>query len=347
MAKLYILGCGGMGTAVAVAMANVGHEVWLWGWKKEENDCLRRDRENVALLKGIHIPDSIQIVDTVDKIEQADAVIIATPTVGVRNAARMLKGRLPANVPVACTSKGLEPETLLPLHDVVKEELPEHRFVALAGPSHAEEISLGVPTVMVAACEELQYAEKIQDLTFKSHVRIYTSTDVMGVELGGALKNVIAFAAGIVDGMKGGDNTKAALMTRGLTEMARLGVAMGARRETFAGLSGVGDLIVTCCSMHSRNRRCGIYVGEGCTVPEAIQKVGMTVEGVTATICAYQLAQRLGVDMPIVTQIYRLIEGETTAEQALAALLGRPPRHEIEVNWLEEPIDESSLHVPE
>ncbi|WMJ82611.1 NAD(P)H-dependent glycerol-3-phosphate dehydrogenase [Oscillospiraceae bacterium LTW-04] len=336
MAKLYILGAGGMGTAMAVAMSNVGHEVWLWGWNKEENDRIRQAREHVQLLKGVKIPESVCIVDTVDGVESADAVIIATPTVGVRGAAKQLAGKLSNDIPVACTSKGLEPKTLLPLHEVVAQELPENSFVALSGPSHAEEISQGIPTVLVAASKSLAAAQKIQDLTVQTHIRIYTSDDVVGVELGGALKNVIAFAAGVVDGMGGGDNTKAALMTRGLTEIARMGVKMGAKRETFAGLSGVGDLIVTCCSMHSRNRRCGLYVGEGCTVDEAVEKVGMTVEGITAAICAYELSQKLGVDMPITSQIYSLIKGQTTAKQAVEALLARPPRHEVDYNWLEE-----------
>ena len=336
MAKLYILGAGGMGTAMAVAMSNVGHEVWLWGWSKEENGRIRQAREHVQLLKGIKIPEAIQIVDTVDGVETADAVIIATPTIGVRGAAKQLAGRLSVETPVACTSKGLEPGTLLPLHEVVAQELPESSFVALSGPSHAEEISRDIPTVLVAASKSLAAAQKIQDLTAQTHIRIYTSDDVVGVELGGALKNVIAFAAGIVDGMGGGDNTKAALMTRGLTEIARMGVKMGAKSETFAGLSGVGDLIVTCCSMHSRNRRCGIYVGEGMTVDQAVEKVGMTVEGITAALCAYELSQRLGVDMPITTQIYSLIKGQTTAKQAVEVLLARPPKHEVDHNWLEE-----------
>lgn len=177
-------------------------------------------------------------------------------------------------------------------------------------------------------------AQRVQDLTANTHVRIYTNDDVLGVQLGGALKNVIAFASGVVDGLGMGDNTKAALMTRGLTEIARLGVAMGARADTLAGLAGVGDLIVTCCSVHSRNHRCGVYVGEGLTVEEAIQKVGMTVEGITATLCAHELAGRLGVEMPITHQIFRLIQGEITAREAVSALLARPLRHESESAWL-------------
>lgn len=335
MARLYILGCGGFGTSLSVMLSNAGHDVTLWGWDRRENDELRRLRENVPLLKGVVIPEAVKIVDELDGVESADAAIVATPTVGVRGAARRLKGRLSGSAVVACVAKGLEPVTLKPLVEVFEEELPGVPFVALSGPSHAEEVSRGVPTAIVAASKSLAAAQKIQDLTAGTHVRIYTCDDVLGVELGGALKNIIAFAAGIIDGMGGGDNTKAALMTRGLTEIARLGVRMGARSETFAGLSGVGDLIVTCCSMHSRNRRCGIFVGEGATVAEAVERVGMTVEGIIAARCAWELSRRMGVEMPITEQIYRLIEGETTAQEAVAALLGRPLRHEAETNWLD------------
>ncbi len=334
MAKLYVMGCGGFGTALSVMFSGAGHDVTLWGWMKSENDALREHRENIPLLKGVHIPEAIRIVDTVDGVEEADAVIIATPTVGVRGTAKLLKDKLSPDTVVACVSKGLEPGTLKPLFQVIEEELPGRQVVVLSGPSHAEEVSRGVPTTIVAAGSTAEAAQRVQDLTANTHVRIYTSDDRLGVQLGGALKNVIAFAAGIVDGMGMGDNTKAALMTRGLTEIARLAVAMGARAETLWGLSGMGDLIVTCCSVHSRNRRCGVYVGEGLTVPAAVEKVGMTVEGITATLCAYELAQKMGVEMPITAQIYRVIQGETNARAAVQALLGRPLRHESETNWL-------------
>lgn len=335
MAELLVLGSGGFGTALSVMLCNAGHKVTLWGWSKDENDALRERRENVALLKGVSIPQAVRIVDDVEAAASAEAVIIATPTVGVRNAARLLSGRLPAGAVVACVSKGLEPGSLKLLCDVIGEELPGNPVVSLSGPSHAEEVARGVPTAIVAASRSPEAAQRIQDLTAGTHVRIYTSDDQTGVQLGGALKNVIAFAAGIVDGMGLGDNTKAALMTRGLTEIGRLGAAMGARSETFAGLSGVGDLIVTCCSVHSRNRRCGLYVGEGLSVQQAVEKVGMTVEGITATLCAHALARRMGIEMPITEQIFRLVEGEIDARQAVRALLGRPLRHESESSWLQ------------
>ena len=334
MAKLYIMGCGGFGTALAVMFSNVGHDVTLWGWMKSENDELRKHRENIPLLKGVHIPDDVKIVDDIDGIEEADVVFIATPSIGVRGAAERLKGRLSPDTVVACVSKGFEPKTLKPLFKVIEEELPNQPVVVLSGPSHAEEVSKGVPTTIVAAGECVLHAQKVQDLTANTHVRIYTSDDRLGVQLGGALKNVIAFSAGILDGMGMGDNTKAALMTRGLTEIARLAEAMGARPETLWGLAGMGDLIVTCCSLPSRNRRCGVYVGEGLSVDEAVKKVGMTVEGITATVCAYELAQKYDVDMPITTQIYRAIQGECTARDALKVLLARPLKHESESSWL-------------
>ena len=328
MAQLMILGAGGMGTSLAVTFSNLGHEVTLWGHKPESNRLLREKRENERLLKGIKIPEAIEISDTLEKAAEADHIIIATPSVAFRETLGRIKGVVKSGVPIVCTSKGFEVSSLLTLDEVSKQELPDNPFVALTGPSHAEEMSRGIPTVLVAASENEIAAQSVQRLAEGSHIRIYTGRDVIGAEMGGALKNVIAFAAGISDGMGGGDNTKAALMTRGLTEIARLGAAMGASIETFGGISGVGDLIVTCCSVHSRNRRCGYYVGEGLTVKEAVEKVGMTVEGITAAICAYRLAEKHGVEMPITRQIYRLIEGEITAEKALEELLGRPLRRE-------------------
>lgn len=329
-----MMGSGGFGTALAVMLSGAGHSVRLWGWQKEFQEKLRLHRENIELLKGVKIPEEVEIVDDVEGIERAQFVFFATPTVGIRAAAKLCAGKLRGGAVLCCVAKGLEPGTLLRLDEVLKEELPGHPVVALSGPSHAEELTRGVPTAIVAASEDQGAAQGIQDLTANTHVRIYTSGDVVGVELGGALKNIIAFAAGIIDGMGFGDNTKAALMTRGIAEIARLGAAMGAKPETFMGLSGVGDLIVTCCSMHSRNRRCGIYIGEGLSVAEAVKKVGMTVEGIIATECAYELSQKAGVEMPITTQAYLLIKGRTTVDQVVSALLERPLRHETEVNWL-------------
>ncbi len=334
MAELLILGCGGFGTALSVMFAGAGHRVTLWGWDKKENDALRARRENVPLLKGVGIPESIRITDTLEGAGEADFVFVATPSVGVRGAVRPLRGLLKPEAVVTCVAKGLEPGTLKPLYEVIEEELPGQPVVVLSGPSHAEEVARGMPTTVVAAGRDRADAQRVQALTADTHVRIYTSDDRVGVQLGGALKNVIAFAAGVVDGIGLGDNTKAALMTRGLAEINRLALAMGARPETLSGLAGMGDLIVTCCSVHSRNHRCGVYVGEGLSVPDAVEKVGMVVEGIVAARCGYQLAQKMGVEMPITEQVYALVEGETDVSGALRKLLTRPLRHESEESWL-------------
>lgn len=334
MSTIYVLGSGGFGTSLSVMLSNAGHAVTLWGYDPQEQAQIKAYRENIPLLKGVRIPEEVKIVDKTDGIEHADVVFIATPTVGVRSTARAVAGKLKEGAVVACIAKGLEPGSYKLMSDVIAEELPGVPEVSLSGPSHAEEVARGVVTAMVAASRDLAAAQVIQDLTAGTNVRIYTSEDVVGVQLGGALKNVIAFAAGILDGLKLGDNTKAALMTRGMHEISRLGAAMGAKPETFSGLSGVGDLIVTCCSVHSRNRRCGVFVGEGMSVPDAIKAVGMVVEGVIATDCAFRLAQQLGIEMPITTQIYRVIQGEVDPRTALSQLLERPLKHESEQLWL-------------
>lgn len=336
MAELTILGAGGMGTALAAAFSNMGHAVTLWGHRPEQNAVLREKRENERLLKGIAIPQAVTIADNIDCVSKSDAVIIAVPSSAVRETLERAAPFIRAGIPIGCVSKGLEKGSLLLLHEVARQVLPENPFVALSGPSHAEELARGVPTVLVAASEAPHAAEYMSRLAEGSNIRIYMGDDIVGAEIGGALKNVIAFAAGIMDGMGGGDNAKAALMTRGLSEIARLGVKMGAKRETFAGASGVGDLIVTCCSMHSRNRRCGIYVGEGMTVSQAVEKVGMTVEGITAALCAGQLAKKAGVELPITEQVCRIIEGETTARDALSRLMSRPVGYEHDSNWLQD-----------
>jgi glycerol-3-phosphate dehydrogenase (NAD(P)+) len=333
MAEIFVLGAGGFGTALAVALAGAGHRAALWGRTPEKQAAIRSQRENARLLPGVEIPESVDVTDSLAGASRADFIFIATPSVGVREAARSIAALVRPDIAVICAAKGLEPVTLKPLLSVIAEEIPGCRPVVLSGPSHAEEVARKVPTALVAAGESLQAAEEVQSLTANTHIRIYTSGDALGVQLGGALKNVIAFAAGILDGMRLGDNTKAALMTRGLTEIARLGVAMGAHRETFAGLSGVGDLIVTCCSQHSRNRRCGMYVGEGMSVALAVEKVGMTVEGITATHCAHELSQRLGVEMPITAALAELISGRLTAREVLAGLLERPLKPESEAIW--------------
>ena len=334
MAKLFILGAGGFGTALAVLAHRAGNEVTVWSHREEEARLLREQRENKRLLPGIAIHPEISIVSTLSELSQAELAVVAVPSGAVRSVCASMKGRLASGAAVVCVSKGFEPGTLKRMDQVIAEELPSHACVILSGPSHAEEIAKGIPTTVVAASADSQAAELVQDVFSGDCMRVYVTDDVIGVELGGALKNVIALAAGALDGLGLGDNTKAALMTRGLTEIARLGVACGARTETFGGLSGMGDLIVTCTSMHSRNRRCGILVGQGLSGTEAVRQVGMTVEGYTNAKNAYEMGLAMGVEMPITREVYQVLYENKDIRQAIADLMARPKRQESEYSWL-------------
>ncbi|MGI5966049.1 MULTISPECIES: NAD(P)H-dependent glycerol-3-phosphate dehydrogenase [Anaerotruncus] len=334
MAEIMILGAGGFGTSLAVMCEKNGHHVTLYSPFQKEIEVLSAEREHKKLLPGVHIPETIKMTWQLPEKVDHDLVIVATPSFAVRGVCASIKDRIVPKTVVACVAKGFELETLKTLDTVMGEELPQNGIVMLSGPSHAEEVGRGVPTTIVAASRSRAAAEFAQDTLMNPALRIYVNDDVTGVELGGALKNVIALAAGIVDGLELGDNPKAALMTRGITEIARLGVAMGAKTETFAGLSGIGDLIVTCTSMHSRNHRAGILIGKGRTAQQAIDEVGMTVEGYTATKCAHELADRTGVEMPIMQQVYAVLYEGKTPEDAIRDLMGRPKRHESEVIWL-------------
>lgn len=337
MSKVMILGSGSFGTALAVAIAQNGHQVVLWGWQPEFQALLRQQGENRQYLPGVMLPPQVQVVDDLAELGTADFVLLAVPTVGMRSTAARLRGKMRPDAVVITVAKGLEPESLLRMSQVVQQENPGYADVALSGPSHAEEVSRGMPTAIVAASSCRQNSERVQDLFAGSHVRVYLNDDQVGVELGGALKNIIAFAAGIADGIGLGDNPKAALMTRGITEIARLGVAMGARAETFTGLSGVGDLIVTCTSMHSRNRRAGILLGQGKSAQQAVKEVGMVVEGIIAARCAQALARQVGVEMPITQQVCQVLDGAITPQQAITGLMARPLRHEREESWPGQP----------
>ena len=334
MAKITIAGSGGFGTALAIMAAQNGHRVTLWSAFQPEIDALLATREHKKLLPGVKIPDSVELTTALDSAASADLVVVAVPSSAVRPVARTLAGAIGSGIPVASVAKGFEGGSLKRLSEVYEEELPHNPIVVMSGPSHAEEVAVGIPTTIVAASKSKAAAEFVQDTLMNDRLRIYLNGDLIGVELGGALKNVIALAAGICDGLGLGDNTKAALMTRGLTEMARLGTAMGAQRETFAGLSGVGDLIVTCTSMHSRNRRAGILIGQGRTAEQAIEEVGMTVEGYNATQIAWQLSRRYGVNMPIVEQMYGVLFEGHAAREGVSSLMTRPRGHEIESVWV-------------
>ncbi len=333
MAIISVLGAG-WGTALAVMAARENaHEVRLWSPFREEIDDIRRYGEHRRLLPGVPVPPTIALTTDLMCVADADAVIMATPSFAVAETARKIAPLLKAGALVINASKGLEDGTHRTFSQVLGELLPEARVVTLTGPSHAEEVGRGVPTSVVCASKDIHAAEAAQKLLMGQRFRIYVTDDVIGAELGGALKNVIALAAGICDGLAIGDNAKAALMTRGLAEIARLGMAMGARAETFAGLSGMGDLIVTCGSMHSRNRRAGMAIGRGKTAEEAVAEVG-TVEGYFAAASAHALALRVGVDMPITEQCYRVCYENMKPLQAVTDLMSRPRRHETEPLWL-------------
>lgn len=330
MSVISVLGSGGWGIALACTLANNGHKVNLWSVFQDEVDLLKRERCNEKLLKGVVIPDSINITGDVSVVKDSDIVILAVPSFAVRQTAHSIADLVKDNAIVVNVSKGFEKDTLKCMSEVIAEELPNVRVVVLSGPSHAEEVACSVPTSIVSASEDAEAAALVQETFSCSALRVYTNDDVVGVEVGGALKNVIALSAGICDGLKLGDNTKAALMTRGLSEIARLGVAMGARAETFSGLTGIGDLIVTCMSMHSRNRRFGILIGEGVAPSEAMDRIGMMVEGYHACLISYDLAKKYKVDMPICTQCYNILSANVKPEEALRNLMERPKKNETE-----------------
>lgn len=327
--KIAVIGSGSWGTAVAVMLAARGHNVYLWSWIQEETDRLAHDRENKEFLPGIPFPETITCThDMALCTENADLIITAAPSPATRTTAKQLSPHVKEGQKIINISKGLEEGTLLRLSEVYKQEIPQASISVMSGPSHAEEVSRNLPTTNVVASENAETAKFIQDILMGEMFRVYTSTDVVGVELGGALKNVIALCAGISDGLGYGDNTKAALMTRGLAEIARLGKAMGANEKTFMGLSGVGDLIVTCTSMHSRNRRAGILLGKGKTLEETLEEVHMVVEGANTAKAAYEMAQKYNVEMPIVKEAYDILYKGASAREAVLRLMTRDKREE-------------------
>lgn len=332
--KVSVIGSGGWGTALALVLLENGSEVTMWSYTQEESDVLRQKREN-PMLKGVSLPEELHLTTNLACVKGCKVVVLSTPSFAVRSTARMMAPLLDPGTAVVLVSKGIEKDTSLTLTQVVEEEVGVNcPVVALCGPSHAEEVGRRVPTAVVSASKDQQAAELVQDLFMNERFRVYASDDVIGVELGAALKNVIALCAGCIDGLEFGDNTKAMLMTRGLTEMARLGVAMGGRQETFAGLSGVGDLIVTCCSMHSRNRRCGILIGQGIPVEQALKASGGVVEGYYAAANAKTLADKLGVDMPIAQAAYQVLYEGKNPRAVITELMTRAKKHEIEQSWV-------------
>lgn len=333
MANIGILGAGAWAIALGLVLKKNGNEVTLWTCVDSEAEMLSKDREHKTSLPGIILPEEIQItMDLKEAVSDMDLIIFAVASKYIRQTAAKLKNLINRQK-LLIVSKGIEDETLMTLSEIIHQELPNTNVSVLSGPSHAEEVGRGLPTTVVVGSETKETADYIQELFMNEVFRVYTSPDIIGIELGGALKNVIALAAGVADGAGYGDNTKAALITRGIAEITRLGVKMGGNFKTFGGLTGIGDLIVTCASMHSRNRRAGILIGQGKTMEEAMKEVNAVVEGVYSAKAAYKLSQKYHVSMPIVEQVNLVLFEGKDVKQALYDLMLREKRDEIVEGW--------------
>ena len=331
--KVSVVGSGAWGTALAIRLHKNGHDVTMWTFETNLIGEMETTRRNPRL-PGAVLPEGLKISGDYGCVRGCKLVVIASPSFPMRSVCRGVAPYIDEDAVVVSVTKGIEDGTCKRMSEIVSEETGK-KVVVLTGPSHAEEVSLDIPTGLLAACEDQALAEFVQDAFMSEPLRVYTSADPIGAELGAALKNVIALCAGICDGLGHGDNTKAMLMTRGLTELARLGVAMGANKDTFTGLSAVGDLIVTCTSMHSRNRRAGILIGQGKDVQEAMKEVGAVVEGYYAAKSAWALAQKMGVEMPITEAAYKVLyEGANAADVTHELLMRRKKAESEDAGWL-------------
>lgn len=337
MAKVGIIGAGSWGIALALLLHKNGHEVTVWSILESEIAMLNAEHEHKDKLPGVKLPeDMIFTSDLQTAVADKEALVMAVPSAFTRNTAKMLKDVVAEGQIIVNVSKGIEEATLMTLSDIIEEEVPQAVVAVLSGPSHAEEVGRGLPTTIVVGAKKKATAEFLQNLFMNDVFRVYTSSDILGIELGASLKNVVALAAGIADGLGYGDNTKAALITRGITEIARLGMAMGARFETFCGLTGIGDLIVTCASMHSRNRRAGILIGQGKTMEEAMEEVKMVVEGVYSAKAAMGLAEKYQVQLPIIEQVNKVLFEGKSADEAVKDLMLRDKKIEVaDTGWEE------------
>lgn len=330
MAKVSVLGAGSWGTALALLLNGNGHDVTIWSILPDEIKQLKLDHENKRCLPGVIIPESISFTDDAgEAISGKDILVFAVASPYVRSTAHFVKDYIEDGQIIVNVAKGIEEETLFTLTEVIGDEIKNANITVLSGPSHAEEVGRGIPTSCVVGANDKKTADFLQNVFMSENFRVYTSPDITGIELGGALKNVIALAAGIADGVGCGDNTKAALITRGIYEISKLGIAMGGKQETFFGLTGIGDLIVTCASMHSRNRRAGILIGQGKSYEEAMKEVNMVVEGVYAAKAAVKLSVKYDVDLPIVTQVNEVLFEGKKAEDAIKELMVRDKKLEI------------------
>lgn len=315
MSKVSVIGAGSWGTALAILLEKNGHQVTLWSHREEEAKELAKSREHKSKLPGVEIPEGIEIIGNLESaLREKDVIVFAVPSVAVRSTAKKVAPYVKEGQLIVNVAKGIEETTLMTLTDIIEEEIPGAKGCVLSGPSHAEEVGRGLPTTCVVGAKDKETAEFLQNIFMSPVFRVYISPDILGIELGGALKNVIALAAGTADGLGYGDNTKAALITRGITEIARLGIAMGAKADTFYGLSGIGDLIVTCASKHSRNRKAGYLMGQGRSMQQAMDEVNMVVEGVYSAKAGLALSQKYKVEMPIIEQVNKvLFEGKAPA----------------------------------
>lgn len=329
-----VIGAGSWGTALAIVLADNGHQVRLWGNKEGQIQEINEQHTNKQYLPNIRLPETIRGYFSLDEaLDNVDTIIIAVPTKAIREVIRNISAIQKTALTIVHVSKGIEPDTLMRISEMIEEEMPKELLqdlIVLSGPSHAEEVSLRHPTTVAVSSKNMEAAERIQDLFMNQHFRVYTNPDLIGIEIGGALKNIIALAAGVSDGIGYGDNAKAALMTRGIAEISRLGTKMGANPLTFAGLAGIGDLIVTCTSIHSRNWRAGNLLGKGHNLDEVLQSMGMVVEGVRTTKAAHQLAEKYDVKMPITDALYRVLFHHVDGKEAVDQLMSRGKTHEME-----------------
>ena len=335
MAKISVIGSGGWGIALAILLHENGHNLTIWSFDKKEVEELKETKQNKAKLPNILIPNDIEVTnDLKEAVSDKDILVLAVPSKAIRSVSKSLKDIIKDNQIIVNVAKGLEEDTLKTMTDIIEEELKEKnpQVAVLSGPSHAEEVGKGIPTTCVVSAHNKELTLYLQNIFMNPSFRVYTSPDMIGVEIGGALKNVIALAAGIADGLNYGDNTKAALITRGIKEISTLGVAMGGEQSTFYGLTGLGDLIVTCASMHSRNRRAGILLGQGKTLDEAIKEVNMVVEGVYSAKSALMAAKKYNVEIPIIEQVNAVLFENKDAAEAVNELMIRDKKLEIQ-SW--------------
>ncbi len=338
MARVSILGGGSWGIALAVLLHKNGHEITVWSALEAEIEMLKEKHEH-KMLPGVRLSeDTVFTTDDREAVEGQDLLVMAVASSFTRSTAHRLSALVAPGQKILNVAKGIEEHTLMTLSEIIEQEIPQADVAVMSGPSHAEEVGRGIPTTIVVGAKSKETAEYIQNLFMNEAFRVYISPDILGMELGGALKNVVALAAGIADGLGYGDNTKAALITRGLAEIARLGMAMGGKFETFCGLTGIGDLIVTCASMHSRNRRAGILIGQGKTCDEAMAEVQMVVEGVYSAKAAMELAEKYQVQLPIIEQVNKVLFENKSAAQAMKELMLRDKKLEVpDFSW---PVEE-------